>query len=356
MLIFAWSGFPQYAARCIGALAKSMSEPVLVVATRPAVPVEGMGKVCNCPIVWIDGSTLQPFNLSTIQPFTSLTLFVSGWTVPAFNELRDQVRAAGGQVICMNDGNYLGLKSCKVERLKGLGWGGWLKQLARAVVFRLKYRKLFDGYLVPGKSGRRLMRFYGVPDEKIAEGMYSADESLFDPAKVEVTKKEKRIVYVGQYIDRKNVLAVCQAFEESGIAADGWTLEMYGSGPLKDQLPYAQPFVQPEQLPAIYRRAKAFILASKEEHWGLVVHEAALSGCYLMLSNRVGAAEDLLGEKNGVEFDPFRQEEMTAAFRRLAAMDESAFAAAARVSMELGRQRGLGSFVAGVNRLRREGE
>ena len=353
MIIFAWKGFPQYAARCVGAFVKSTTEEVVVVATRPAVPVEGMERVCNCPVVWVDeklkGCNVEKlkscdgldelFNSSTLQPF-NITLIVSGWAIPAFNRLAAEVRAKGGRVICMNDANYVErLKGCKVERLK---------QFARAMIFRLKYRKLFDGFLVPGKSARKLQRYYGVADEKIAEGMYSADESLFDPAKVDAAKKEKRIVYVGQYIDRKNVLAVCKAFEQSGIAVKGWSLEMYGSGPLKAQIPYAQPFVQPEQLPEIYRRARAFILASKEEHWGLVVHEAALSGCYLMLSNRVGAADDLLGDKNGVKFDPFQVEEMTAAFRHLAEMSEAAWQDACAVSLKLGQSRGLSSFVAGV--------
>lgn len=359
MIIFAWWGFPQYAARCVGAFVKSTTEKVVVIATRPEVPVEGMERVCNCPVVWVDEvSKFQGFKVSEFQGFDKDTmLIVSGWSIPAFNELRDKVREKGGMVICMNDGNYVeGFKVSKFQSFKVSWFLGrvveGIKQCARAMVFRLKYRKLFDGYLVPGKSGRRLMRFYGVPDEKIAEGMYSADEKLFDPAKVDVEKKEKRIVYVGQYIDRKNVLAVCKAFEQSGIAADGWSLEMYGSGPLKDQISYAQPFVQPEQLPEIYRRAKAFILASKEEHWGLVVHEAALSGCYLMLSELVGAADDLLGEKNGVKFDPFKLADMVAAFRRLAAMSDEEMWEAGKASMEIAKSRGLQSFVAGVERVR----
>lgn len=350
MIIFAWWGFPQYAARCVGAFVKSTTEKVVVIATRPEVPVEGMERVAGCPVAWIDNSNLYSFTDSKFQNFSKdTTLIVSGWAIPAFNVLRDQVRAAGGRVICMNDANYLSLLDCSIVRL--CDWVELFKQFMRAVVFRLRYRKLFDGFFVPGKSGRKLMRFYGVSNEKIAEGMYSADESLFTPDKVDVIKKEKRIVYVGQYIDRKNVLLVCQAFEQSGITAKGWTLEMYGSGPLKEQIPYAQPFMQPEQLPEVYRRARAFILASKEEHWGLVVHEASLSGCYLMLSNRVGAADDLLEKKNGVEFDPFNIKDMIAAFRQLAEMGEDDLNVACQTSVKKGRQRGLIDFVKGVKQL-----
>lgn len=348
MICFAWGGFPQYAARLVGAFVKSTDERVCVVGKPPAVAVEGMEKCTGCEIHWVQPNDTVHF----VEMFGEMpdVLFVSGWHYPVFNRLRDEAIAAGVPVYCLNDANYVKLSDCSVVRLAD--WAEFGRQLVRAVVFRLKYRKLFDGFLVPGKSGRRLLRFYGVPDEKIAEGVYSADASLFDPDKVDAAKKEKRIVYVGQYIDRKNVLAVCEAFGKSGIAADGWSLEMYGSGPLKAQIPYAQPFVQPEQLPEIYRRARAFVLASKEEHWGLVVHEAALSGCYLMLSNRVGAADDLLGEKNGVKFNPFRIREMIAAFRHLAEMDEEAWGETCRASVEMGKRRGLGNFVEGVERLK----
>ena len=40
MICFAWDGFPQYAARCVGAFVKTTSEQVVVVGTRPDVPVE----------------------------------------------------------------------------------------------------------------------------------------------------------------------------------------------------------------------------------------------------------------------------------------------------------------------------
>jgi glycosyltransferase involved in cell wall biosynthesis len=40
------------------------------------------------------------------------------------------------------------------------------------------------------------------------------------------------------------------------------------------------------------------------ENWGVVVHEATLSGCALLLSDRVGAKEDLANDKNAVFFDP----------------------------------------------------
>ena len=54
MICFCWVQLPQYAARCIGALVRSTSEKIVVVATRPKVPIEGMDEVCQCEIHWLD--------------------------------------------------------------------------------------------------------------------------------------------------------------------------------------------------------------------------------------------------------------------------------------------------------------
>ena len=386
MIIFAWDGFPQYAARCVGAFVRSTTERVVVVATRPKVPIEGMERVCGCPVHWIDGSELFDLRLLDCligQEGEKITLFVSGWAVLAFNELAKKVRARGGRVICMVDdcmirGGIGGLGDCWIGGL--LDWrigelGDWGIELLRAVRFRLKFRKRFDGFFVPGKAGRRLLRFYGVPDAKIVEGVYAADETLFTPGPP-LKERPKKIIYVGQFIERKNVKRLVEAFHRSldvqafrRLDADGWTLEMYGSGPLKGELEqliqqspnlksnnlksnnqtiHIHDFLQPEELAAKYREARIFCLPSLEENWGLVVHEAALSGCALCLSNRIGAAEDLCTERNGVLFDPQDVQAMADAFSRLMRMDDSELRDAQAESLRMAKNAGLEKFVEGI--------
>ena len=53
MIVFAWGGFPQYAARLVGAFVKSTDERVCVVGKPPAVAVEGMEKCTGCEIHWV---------------------------------------------------------------------------------------------------------------------------------------------------------------------------------------------------------------------------------------------------------------------------------------------------------------
>lgn len=61
-----------------------------------------------------------------------------------------------------------------------------------------------------------------------------------------------------------------------------------------------------------YQDADVFILPSLSEPWGLVVEEALNNGTPVMVSNRVGCAEEIVNENNGVVFtlhpDNFEQQ------------------------------------------------
>lgn len=338
MILFAWSGFPQYAARCIGAFVRQTKEPVVVIGTTPDVPIKGMEALAGCPVHWIKHD--EVVDVKKLLGEIPSHLIVSGWGIAAFNHIADQVRSSNGKVIAMNDANYqFSFKEC-----------------LRALRFRLLLRKKFHAFFVPGKAGVELMRFYGVPADKIVTGMYAADSSLFTDGG-DLTKRPKKMVYVGRLCERKNVRGLCKAFIEAGGPEKGWSLELYGCGEQKDLLPKDNPainihdFLQPEQLADVYRDARCFVLASFEEHWGLVVHEAALSGCVLLLSDRVGAAKDMLGEENGFSFNPHSQESFAAAMRRVFEMDDAALERAHDVSIQKAKSKGTDSFVVGINEL-----
>ena len=340
MICFAWNGFPQYAARCVGAFAASTKERVAVIATRPTVPVNGMEELCGCSVRWVDENDVRP--IRALLGEVPRAIVVSGWGVPAFNGYCHEVRSVGGRVIAMIDHNFR----------PGLG------ELVRAIRFRLLLRHRFDGFFVPGKSGWRLLKFYGVEGERIATGMYSADSSLFTKGNP-LRLRDKRIIYVGQFIKRKNVLRMVRAFWNAvSERTGGWSLHLYGEGPLQPELEAAScesiqvhPFVQPEELAELYQNARALCLPSLDEHWGLVVHEAALSGCVLLLSKTVGAAEDLLDDANGFTFDPKDESDLTGAFCRAMEMTDDALAAAYEASLRVAKTISVNRFATGITSL-----
>ena len=341
MIVLAWSGFPQYAARCVGALVSATTEHVIVVATRPRVPVEGMERVCGCTLLWHNADeTLESFRHELPAFDANTTAFCCGWHVRYFNELRDAVKRSGGKAILMNDANYI------VSA----------KTLIQAVRFRLLYRWKYNGVFVPGKSGHRLALFYGVKESRIQEGMYVADPSLFR-CEMPLCDRPKEIIYVGQFINRKNVLRMCRAFV--GAEMTGWKLRLYGSGPLRNALRSQfdrsdieiNDFAQPEKLSELYQSARVSCLPSLEEHWGVVVHEAALSGCYLLLSKGIGASDDFLGNQNGLIFDPESENEMVEAFRRIRNLTDAEWRQAMEESLKLARHQNFDKFVSAILRL-----
>ena len=330
MICFAWSGFPQYAARCVREFVENTQERVVVVATRPHVPVKGMEELSSCPVIWVDHSDHR--KLSLIIGDLPRVLIVSGWGFPIFNRYRDEVRGGGGGVVAMVDNNF---------RLS-------IREVLKAIRFRLFLRSKYDGYLVAGKSSVKLMEFYGAAKARIKTGLYAADETLFKGG-IALHRREKKILYVGQIIARKNIVAFASAFIKANKDRE-WKLEICGCGPLQNMLPkdesiLVHDFVQPEGLPALYQSARIFALPSLEEHWGVVVHEAVLSGCALLLSDRIGAGDDFLGQSNGYKFNPGSIDDMVVKLGKCMCMTDEELLAAQRESLSVSRNASRELFV-----------
>lgn len=307
MICFAWKGFPQYGARAVGAFVRSTDERVVVLATHPSVPVAGMEKYAGCEVIWVKERVQA--DVKSLLGEVPRCMFSSAWWAPEFSESWPVVRAIGGRVIAMIDNNYVPTLKCFLNGLR----------------FRFCFARKFDGYFVPGNSSVRMLKSYGVPESKIARGVYCADANLFRLG-LPPSQRPKKILFTGRLIERKNVLRTCSAFLRANQKiGGGWMLDVCGVGPLADRIPEVpeiniRGFVQPEQIAALYREARVFVLPSLEEHWGLVVHEAALSGCMLLMSDRIGAAEDFVTKENGSLFDPYDEVAIEDAFLKVMTM------------------------------------
>ena len=351
MICFTWWGLTQYAARAIEAFNKVSKEPVCVVATRPrSSPVKGMEQILTCPLVWVDKNDVDFIDK---LPEVPRLLFVSNWNLPCWQYLERIVKNNGGKTVAMIDTNYKSF---------GMGNGrlkAFLRQLAWIMRFRFSIRRRFDRFFVVGASGQKLMCICGVSKDRVSIGLYGADSSLFCDGAL-LTDRPKRIIYVGQFINRKNVRRMIEAFiraqNVAGKEARDWCLDMFGAGPLSDSLEQTirqsnsqaitlHPFCQPENLAVEYRNSRVFCLPSLEEHWGVVVHEAALSGCALLLAQDVGAGADFLGHDNGAKFSPFSVNDMAKAMVCVMMWSDAQWNQAHAESVRMAASFGLERFV-----------
>jgi glycosyltransferase involved in cell wall biosynthesis len=233
--------------------------------------------------------------------------------------------------------------------LSDANWRGDLRQLVFGpIAFRLFKRRSFDAMLVPGRQGERLIRWFGIPAARVRTGMYGADPALFASTD-DIATRPKRFLFVGQFIARKNVLGLSRAFLRFAARYPGWILQLCGSGEQRDEIPrdpriLVEDFVQPEQLARHYRQARFFVLPSLVEAWGLVVHEAALNGCGLVLSDRIGSADDLCNARNGVRFRAGSEEDLVGALEEAARFDDARLRAASAESRRLAAQFGPERF------------
>ncbi len=312
---FSWRGLPFYAACLLSHAIKALGEPCDVIGTPPLVPVKGMEEALGSDICWIDHSV--PTSWAEIGLEVPSLFFQSGWGYPAINSLGSEVRRNGGRVVGMSDAN----------------WRGDFRQVVLGMLaFRLRLRSQFDAMFVPGAQGRRLMKHYGFRNSDIYEGMYGSDPTVFLGGPP-LNARPKEFLYVGQFVERKNILRLARVFTRFAEQRPDWQLRICGSGELRDQIPkhpniIVQDFLQADKLGALYRNARFFVLPSLQEAWGLVVHEAALSGCALLLSDKIGSADDLAGAKNALSFVATDDESLLSALHKAAAMDEGQLQAA----------------------------
>jgi glycosyltransferase involved in cell wall biosynthesis len=214
------------------------------------------------------------------------------------------------------------------------------KQWAGLVWFRAVLRRHIDALWVPGRRARAFARMLGMAEHDIIDRLYGADPCLFSPVEgPEAAARRRRsgALFVGQLIERKGVPALLAAAARSVRFASGLTL--VGDGPLAPEIARhgvrLHGFLPPAQLAPLYAQHSLFILPSRVDHWGVVLHEAALAGCLLAATRDCGAVDDLIVHGcNGYVMDHGTPEEILAATIWAEQLTAHEVAAGRRLSMD----------------------
>jgi glycosyltransferase involved in cell wall biosynthesis len=214
-------------------------------------------------------------------------LFISGWAHRPYTALLESPRLAKAKFIMGAD---TPIRFDWRQRLAPFRIGSLLRRL--------------DGVVVPGERGYQLMRYWGVPGDKITRLLYGIDYRLFSTAAAgrfaEPESWPRAFLYAGRYVDVKGIGVMVQAYRAYRAAvADPWPLHTCGTGPLAALLA-AEPgvtdlgFLQPSGLAQAFQQAGVFVLPSLHEPWGQVIVEAAAGGLPAICTQACGAGADLI--------------------------------------------------------------
>ena len=243
---------------------------------------------------------------------------------------------------------------------------GWRRQVKGAVVPRVVEGS--SGVLVTGTLARRSMVARGAPPERVRVFANTIDVEEFGARADRLARRRHDLRHeLGAGPEDVVVLSVARLAPEKGLdvlihavaEADDprLLLVLAGEGPERERLEDLAGVRgvrltlagdrEWERIVEMYVAADVFALLSEREPWAVVVNEAAACGLPLVLSDRVGAAHDLLrAGENGFLVGAADVDAASVALRSLAADPDLRRAFGTR-SRELAQDWGYGPSVTG---------
>ncbi|WP_292792327.1 glycosyltransferase family 4 protein [Nostoc sp. NMS7] len=195
-------------------------------------------------------------------------------------------------------------------------WKTWLKNMLLPRIFQLA-----DIVIVTSTLGKQMVHSLGIPEQNIALTPYTVDNDrwISEANQVDVKSVRKQwdisekatvLLFCAMLQHWKRPHDVLKAFAQANVQNS--YLLFAGEGPLRAELEVETDslglidrvkflgFVNQSYLSSIYRSADLFVLSSDYEPFGLVVNEAMLCGCPVVVSDHVGSRYDLVQHgKNG---------------------------------------------------------
>jgi len=203
---------------------------------------------------------------------------------------------------------------------------------------RLGALRSYDAAFVAGQAAHEYARRVGFPEGRIFQGLYTCDAELFRPVGVSrhapgaVGTWPSVFLFVGQFIPRKGLDTLREAYRRYRRHSSApWELWCAGAGPQRSLLDgevgvRVLDFVAPRECAQLMAQAGAFVLPSRMDHWGVVIHEATCAGLPVIASRTSYTSVDLV--QDGCNGYTFPAGDVTALERLLAACADDGVARA----------------------------
>lgn len=176
------------------------------------------------------------------------------------------------------------------------------RKLAARYVLR-GYLRRFVGAFVTGERSAAYARYLGFPEGAIEPGLFGMDTKPFAEkrlARTEADRYPRQFLYVGRYAREKRIDLLVAAYEQyRRSVSDPWGLSCAGLGPHATLLSGREGvadhgFVQPAELPSLFARHGAFVIASDYDPWPMVVAQACASGMPVVCTAACGSSVELV--------------------------------------------------------------
>ena len=281
-IVISWNELPKYAAYPLREIIKK-DPKIEIVSIKSKLPIKNLEKILNKKIYWIKDHKLKWSDLGLKIPDI---YFQAGWYKKSFSSLGQEVKNNGGKVVLLSDNSYKNN----------------FRQKIGSIIYKIKYLNYFDATWVPGHLGAKLMKSFGVPKKKIFQGLYCSNQNIFKKG-ITISKRQKTFLFVGNLIKTKGVAELVSSFKFFLDINPDWKLIIVGNGPLRKIIPKHSnieylSFKNPEEISKLMQKSRFLVLPTYIDQWPLVINEATLCGCGLIITNAVGNIPEFSNNKN----------------------------------------------------------
>ena len=226
-------------------------------------------------------------------------VYVSGWKNKKYLFLAKKYKLKGINVVLTMDNH----------------WKKEIKQYFFTLFSRFFLLSRFTHIWIPGQPQYEYAKKLGFKKNRIITGLYCANENLFKT--INQSKFNRQFLFIGRLVEHKGLIilfnVINKLIEEKKL---NFKFHFVGNGPLLNHIPkhpnikHTQ-FINPIDLPNILKNAGIFILPSLYEAWGVVIHEAVLSGLPVITTYQTGASSEfIINNKNGFLYNAKNEKEL----------------------------------------------
>lgn len=283
----------------------------------------------RCVVYWWGEAPKTSYRAPRIEGLVQINRFDFDSVQALYND------AARWKPVCVvssgwRDNSYN--KACAIFKKRGIPtlaisdtqWRGG-KQWINRLLSPFRHKQYFDYIWAAGLLQYDYARKLGFDSSHILLNCFSGDIDTFVKTPLEPKRMDypKRFLFVGRFVEVKGIDTLLAAWD-SITDKKGWTLELVGDGPLKEEFKnhrnnvIIKDFMSQEDLAKEAANAGCFILPSRFEQWSLVIQEFTAAAMPVICTRQCGAVRHfVLNGYNGYVVEADKVEQMATAMVRI---------------------------------------